>query len=114
MWKNKDNGYEYNYSLYITKPYRDKRDRYILVISIVILFFLILIVKQSLDMINRKNAYTLYLKQAVQAEQEQKRQEEQKKQEEARKQEEYKKMKMPKLTEEGKQNLENIYHSETK
>ena len=114
MFRNKNNGYEYNYSLYITKPYKDRHDKYILIISIVILFLLILIVKQSIDMINRKSAYNIYIKQAVQAEKDQKEMEEQKKQEEAKKQEEYKKMRIPKLTDEGRNNLENIYHSENK
>lgn len=114
MWKQKNEGYEFNYNLYITKPYRKKSEIYILIISILILFFLILIAKQSIDMINRKIALNQYIKQANIVKEEQERIEEEKRIEEARKLEEYKNKKMPQLTDEGKENIENIYHSETK
>lgn len=114
MWKQKNEGYEFNYNLYITKPYRKKSEIYILIISILILFFLILIAKQSIDMINRKIALNQYIKQANIIKEEQERIEEEKRIEEARKLEEYKNKKMPELTDEGKDNIENIYHSETK
>ena len=114
MWKQKNKGYEFNYNIYITKPYRKKSDIYIVIISIFILFFLILIAKQSIDMINRKRALNKYVEQAVTVKEEQERIEEERKIEEAKKLEEYKNNKMPQLTDEGKQNIENIYHSETK
>ena len=114
MWKGKNNEYEYSYNMYITKPYRKKSDVYIAIISIIILFFLVLIAKQSIDMINRRIALNQYVKQANIVREEQKKLEEERKIEEARKIEEYKKNRMPQLTDEGKENLENIYHSETK
>ena len=116
MFKDRNEGYQFNYNIYINKPYkneRNKKDIYLLIISIVILFFLILITKQSIDMINRKKAYILYKEQAIIAQQEQEKIEQQKREEEAKK-EEIEKPKLPQLTDEGKQNIENIYHSDTK
>ena len=88
MWKGKNNEYEYSYNMYITKPYRKKSDVYIAIISIIILFFLVLIAKQSIDMINRRIALNQYVKQANIVREEQKKLEEERKIEEARKIEE--------------------------
>ncbi len=91
------------------------------ILMIIVLVFLINIAKNSIGIIGKHEVYEEYelqmsaLKNEEEYKKAQQQKEEQKKLEENKKREEQaKKDKLPKLTDEGKKNMENIYHSETK
>ena len=99
----------------------EKTKTIILILMIAILFGLILIVKNSISIIDTHKFYEQYQAQleVLKNEEEYKKAEEEKKQaeqekKEKEKEEREKQQKLPKLTEKGRNNIENIYHSEIK
>ena len=75
----------------------------LIVLIILILILLIFIIYFSVNIINNSKIYKQYEEQVELLEQQ-----------ELEKQEQEKQAKIPKLTDEGKENVKNIYHSETK
>lgn len=110
MWKKK-NCYELsNYNIYSIKSEKNKFIMYIVIMIIIILICLVLIAKYSIESIQRNILYTQYEAQLEQIQV-------QKDEEQAKikaEEEEKRKSRIPQLTEIGKQNVENIYSSETK
>ncbi len=104
--KVKNDGQEY--SIYkIDTEDKVNRNKKILIILIIVSFVLIIFVTINiLKTINSYKIYEQYQNQIIRL-----KQEEQKRLEEIEKE---RQAKLPKLTEEGKQNIENIYHSDTK
>ena len=116
MMKDKDyyNIYEMNTKGKIDGKHINKKKVVILIIMIIILIGLILIAKNSTDIIGQHKMHEEYVAQveSLKKEEELKQAElEKQKQEEEEKQ---RQEKLPKLTDEGRQNMQNIYHSETK
>lgn len=90
----------------IERKYKNKRNIIIAIFSIVVIIIVGLIIKENYRKSEFNNHYLAYKEQAEQA---------QKKQEELEELEKEKiKEMLPQLTDEGKANLANIYHSETK
>ena len=97
---------DYNVYKIITKQQLNK-EKIIILISIIITFIcLVIIAKNSIDIIRYHKVYEQYEAQIIELE----KQEEEKRAELERIRQE----KIPKLTQTGKDNLSNIYHSETK
>lgn len=110
MWRKK-NCYELsNYNIYSIKSKKNKFIMYIVIMIIIILICLVLIAKYSIENIQRNILYTQYKEQLEQIQVQ--KDEEQAKIKAA--EEEKRKSRIPQLTEVGKQNVENIYSSETK
>lgn len=110
MW-GKKNCYELsNYNIYSIKSEKNKFIVYIVIMIIIILICLVLIAKYSIENIQRNILYTQYKEQLEQIQVQ--KDEEQAKIKAA--EEEKRKSRIPQLTEVGKQNVENIYSSETK
>lgn len=96
-------GYELDiYNINSNKSRLNKRKIFILIVLIFILLLLILIVINSIKIINANKVYKQYENQLEVLNF-------QKQQEEAKKQ-----AKIPKLTDEGRKNIDEIYHSDTK
>ena len=96
-------GYELDiYNINSNKSRLNKRKIFILIVLIFILLLLILIVINSIKIINANKVYKQYEDQLEVLNF-------QKQQEEAKKQ-----AKIPKLTDEGRKNIDEIYHSDTK
>lgn len=90
----------------IERKYKNKRNIIIAIFSIVVIIIVGLVIKENYRKSEFNNHYLAYKEQAEQA---------QKKQEELEELEKEKiKEMLPQLTDEGKANLANIYHSETK
>ena len=90
----------------IERKYKNKRNIIIAIFSIVVIIIVGLVIKENYRKSEFNNHYLAYKEQAEQA---------QKKQEELKELEKEKiKEMLPQLTDEGRANLANIYHSETK
>ena len=99
-------GYELDVYKIDTKAKLNRNKLLIILIIILSLILCICILIEISKMINSYKVYKGYEAQIIKLQQEEaKKQEEQEKERQA---------KLPKLTEEGKQNVENIYHSDTK
>lgn len=95
------------YNIYSMKKYVDKkRIIFNIIVSVITIITLALAIYYIVDTSLRVKKYKQYAAQIIEY---QKQQEELEKQQEAERQ-----AKIPKLTNEGKENLKNIYHSETK
>lgn len=99
-------GYELDIYKIDTKDKFNKNKILIVLLIIVSLILIILVGINISKMINSYKVYKGYEAQIISL-----KQEEEKRQEELEKE---RQAKLPKLTEEGKQNIENIYHSDTK
>ena len=99
-------GYELDVYKIDTKDKFNKNKILIILLIIVSLILIILVVINISKMINSYKVYKGYETQIISL-----KQEEEKRQEELEKE---RQAKLPKLTDEGKQNIENIYHSDTK
>ena len=95
------------YNIYSMKKYVDKkRIIFNIIVSVITIITLMLVIYYIVDTSVRVKKSKQYALQIIEA---QKQQEEMEKQKEAERQ-----AKLPKLTDVGKENLKNIYHSETK
>ena len=97
----------HGYNIYSMKKYVDKkRIIFNIIVSVITIITLMLVIYYIVDTSLRVKKSKQYVAQIIEY---QKEQEELERQKEAERQ-----AKIPKLTEEGKENLKNIYHSETK
>lgn len=99
------------YNIYSMKKYVDKkRITAMVILSVMIVIILGMILYYSLDTISRLQIAKQYTNQVLQYQQEQ----EEKQAQLLAEQERIRKERLPNLTEKGKENIKNIYHSDTK
>ena len=104
MWKKKNNYEVYNYNIYSVAPKRNNWIIYIIIMSIIILICLTIITMYCIKSIKINISYKKYEKQLAQIQNEQKDEEIAK----------IGQTLLPQLTDVGRQNIEQIYNSETK
>lgn len=101
-----------NYGIYQITIYKQSNTKKIVILNllVIVLIILIMIAKNSIEIINQYKIYQQYETQLLALQ----KQEEDKQVKIRKKQEEMKQNRIPQLTQEGKNNLENIYHTESK
>lgn len=102
-----------NYDIYKITDRSQLETKKILILALIIIIViigLIMIIKNSMEIINQHKVYEQYEAQLLSL----KKQEEDKQAEIEKTKEKIRQEKIPKLTQNGRDNIENIYHSETK